>query len=76
MPHMRRIETTMAAWSLVAGLAANFAGFMLIGRLPWPLSLALVALGTAGLIGAMVLISAADRNRGTLAPPPNAISPN
>ena len=57
MPQMRRIETTIAVWSLVAGLAANFAGFMLIGRFPWPVSLALIALGTSGLVGAMVLVS-------------------
>ena len=74
MPHTRTIETTLAAWSLVAGLAANFAGFMLIGRLTWPLSVALITLGTVGLIGAMLLVAAADRNHGTLAPP--AITPN
>ena len=33
MPQTRRVETTLAACSLVAGLLANFAGFMLIGRL-------------------------------------------
>ena len=42
MPHTRSIETTLATWSLVGGLAANFAGLLLIGKLPWPLSVALV----------------------------------
>ena len=63
MPHTRRIETTLAAWALVAGFLANFAGIMLVGRLAWPLSLALITLGTSGLIGAMLLVAAADRNR-------------
>ena len=78
MPEARRIETTLAAWSLVAGLVANFAGFMLIGRLPWPLSIALIALGTSGLIGAMLLVAAADRNPRTtaLAPQATAITPS
>jgi hypothetical protein len=48
MPHTRKIETTLVAWSLVAGLAANFVGFMLIGRFLWPVSLTLIALGTSG----------------------------
>lgn len=75
MPQTRRIETTLAAWSLVAGLVANFTGLMLIGRLSWPLAVALVALGTTGLVGAMLLVAAADRinSTQTLAPP---IAPN
>jgi hypothetical protein len=59
VPQTRRIETTLAPWSLLAGLVANFAGFMLIGRLAWPLCLALIAFGTSGLIGAMLLVAAA-----------------
>ena len=51
----------MAAWSMVSGLAANFVGFMLIGRFPWPVSLGLIALGTSGLVGAMLLVALADR---------------
>jgi hypothetical protein len=70
MPHTRTIETTLAAWSLVAGLAANFAGFMLIGRLAWPVSVVLVALGTSGLVGTMLLVAYADRKRRTQAPEP------
>jgi hypothetical protein len=68
---MHSIETTLAAWSLVGGFAANFAGLLLIGRLPWPLSIALVVLGTSGLIGAMLLVAAADRNQSAeaLTPP-------
>jgi hypothetical protein len=74
VPQTRRIETALAAWSLLAGLVANFAGFMLIGRLAWPLCLALIAFGTSGLIGAMLLVAAADRNHRTAAPPA-AIAP-
>ena len=76
MPQTRRVETTLAACSLVAGLLANFAGFMLIGRLAWPLCLALVAFGTSGLIGAMLLVAAADRNHRTAAALPAVIPPN
>ena len=63
MPHTRRIETTLAAWALVAGFLANFAGIMLVGRLTWPLNVALIAVGTTSLIGAMLLVAAADRSR-------------
>ena len=49
MSQARRIETTLAASSLVAGFVANFTGLMLIGSMPWPLIAALVALGTTGL---------------------------
>jgi hypothetical protein len=69
MPHTRSIETTLATWSLVGGLAANFAGLLLIGKLPWPLSVALVVLGTSGLVGAMFLVAAADRKHTVLTPP-------
>jgi hypothetical protein len=65
MPHTRRIETTLAACSLVGGFLANFAGIILVGRLVWPLSVALVAVGTSALIGAMLLVAAADRSRNT-----------
>ena len=88
VPQTRRIETSLAAWSLLAGLVANFTGFMgsmyvtntlpgfmLIGRLAWPLCLALIAIGTGGLIGAMLLVAAADRNHRTAAPPPAAHRP-
>jgi hypothetical protein len=57
------IETTLAAWSLVGGFLANFAGVILVGKLVWPLSVALMVVGTSGLIGAMLLIAAADRIR-------------
>ena len=70
MPHTRDIETTLAACSLIVGFVANFAGFFLIGRLAWPLSVAFNILGTSGLIGAMVLVAAADRNHRKLAPVP------
>jgi hypothetical protein len=69
MPHTRRVETTLAALSLVAGLAANFTGFILIGRLAWPLSLAFLVLGTVGVVGAVFLIAAADRNPNKRFPP-------
>jgi hypothetical protein len=75
VPQTRRIETSLAAWSLLAGLVANFTGFMLIGRVAWPLCLALIAIGTGGLIGAMLLVAAADRNHRTAAPPPAAHRP-
>jgi hypothetical protein len=68
MPQTRRVETTLAVRSLVAGLLANFAGFMLIGRLAWPLCLALITLGTSGLIGAMFLVAAADRKPNKIVP--------
>ena len=55
MPHTRSIETTLAAWSLVGGLAANFAGLLLIGK--------------GGLVGAMLLVAAADRKHTVLTPP-------
>jgi hypothetical protein len=61
MPRSLTIETTLAAWSLVGGVLANIGGFMLIGRIAWPLSATLIALGTSGLVGAMVLVAAADR---------------
>jgi hypothetical protein len=51
MPHTVRIETTLAAWSLVRGLLTDFAGLLLIGRLPWPLSVALVGLGSSVSLG-------------------------
>ena len=70
MPHTRAIETTLATWSLVGGLAANFAGLLLIGNLPWQMNIALILLGTSGLVGAVLLIAAADRKHGTLIPPP------
>ena len=78
MPHVRRIETGLAAWSLVGGLLANFAGLMLMSRLPWQLSVALVALGTSGLIGAVLLLAAADRNHKTknVAPPRPSATPH
>jgi hypothetical protein len=63
MPHSHRIETTIAVWALVAGFLANFAGVILASKLAWPLSLALMVIGISGLIGAMLLIAAADRNR-------------
>ena len=69
MSHVRSIETTAAAWSLAGGFLANFAGFMLIGKLGWPLSIALIALGTSGLVGAMVLIAVADRNHSAATQP-------
>jgi hypothetical protein len=62
MAHTGRIETALAAWSLAGGFVANFAGFILMGRLGWPLSVALIALGTSGLVGAMLLVASADRN--------------
>jgi hypothetical protein len=65
VPQTRTIETTLAAWSLLAGLVANFTGFMLFGRLAWPLCLALIAIGTGGLVGAILLVAAADRNHRT-----------
>ena len=65
MPHTRRIETTLAAGALVGGFLANFAGIILMGRLGWPLSVALIAVGTSGLIGAMLLVAAADRRKST-----------
>jgi peptidoglycan/LPS O-acetylase OafA/YrhL len=61
MPRTITIETTLAAWSLVGGVLANIAGFMLIGRQAWPLSATLIAVGTSGLVGAMILVAAADR---------------
>ena len=70
MPHTRAIETTLATWSLVGGLAANFLGLLLIGNLPWQLNIALIVLGTIGLVGAMLLVAAADRKHATLIPPP------
>ena len=62
---------TVLRWRRRGWRSANFTGLMLIGRLPWPLTVALVALGTTGLIGAMPLVAAADRTNGTqtLAPP-------
>jgi len=69
MSQARRIETTLAASSLVAGFVANFTGLMLIGRMP--LIAALVALGTTGLVGAMLLVAAGDRNNGTQTLAPN-----
>jgi uncharacterized membrane protein len=69
MPHTRSIETTLATCSLVGGLAANFAGLLLIGRLPWQLSAALVILGTSALVGAMLLVAAADRKHAAPTPP-------
>jgi hypothetical protein len=71
MSQARRIETTLAASSLVAGFVANFTGLMLIGRMPWPLIAALVALGATGLVGAMLLVAAGDRNNGTQTLAPN-----
>jgi hypothetical protein len=35
---------------------------MLLGRWGWPLSVALVVLGMSALVGAMLLVAAADRN--------------
>ena len=61
MPHTPRIETTLAAISVVGGLLTTAAGFMFFGRLGW-LSAVLVLLGTGGLIGGMMLIVAADRD--------------
>jgi hypothetical protein len=69
MLHTRRIETSFAAWSLAGGFLANFAGFILMGRLGWLLSIALIALGTNGLVSAMLLIAAADRNPNKTVPP-------
>ena len=63
MPHTRRIQTTLAAWALVGGVLANVVGITLAGKLVWPLSVALIAVGTSGLIGAMLLLAAADRGR-------------
>jgi hypothetical protein len=63
MPHTPKIEITLTAWSLVGGLIANAAGVMLMGRWGWPLSIALIVLGMTGLVGAMLLVAAADRNR-------------
>ena len=62
MPHTPRIETTLAAISVVGGLLITAAGFMFFGRLGW-LSAVLVLIGTGGLIGGMMLIVAADRDR-------------
>lgn len=62
MPQATRIEITLAAWSLAGGLLANAAGVMLMGRWGWPLSIALVVLGMSGLVGAMLLVAAPDRN--------------
>jgi hypothetical protein len=58
LPRTPAIKTTLAAWSLVGGVLANIAGFMLIGGLAWPVSATLIALGTSGLVGAMVLVAA------------------
>jgi hypothetical protein len=69
MPHAPRIETTLAAWSLVGGLLANAAGFMLMGKWGWLLSIALIVLGTSGLVGAMLLAAAADRSHVAKNPP-------
>jgi hypothetical protein len=72
MPRTFTIETTLAAWSLVGGILANIAGFMLIGRLAWPLSALLIALGTSGLVGAMVLVAMADRRHRIAAAAPTS----
>ena len=63
MPHTSRIETTLAAWSLVGGFLANVAGITLAGRLGWHLAVALVAAGTSSLIAGILLLAAADRGR-------------
>ena len=75
MPRAITIETALAAWSLVGGVLANIAGFMLIGRQAWPLSATLIALGTSGLVGAMVLVAAADRKH-RVAAAPSAVDPD
>ena len=62
MPHSPRIETTLAAISVLSGLLITGAGFMFLGRLGW-LSAVFILVGTGGLIGGMMLIVAADRER-------------
>jgi hypothetical protein len=52
----------LAAISVLSGLLTTFAGFMLFGRLGL-LSALLVLVGTAGLVGGMLLVAAADRPR-------------